>query len=379
MQEKITFDSLINAVADKNQVSKVFSRSLIKEMALVIQQGLNRDGVVNLSGFGIFKLHDVPSRQGRNIRTGETITIPAKKKVLFKPEKHLREMINKNFAMLRPQFLNSEKNEKEGKVELPPEKQENIVDLIHEIDNHVPAAETTTNLEFEVEEKPGNVKSEHVSDAKHEPVNPLPATEEKEPAKNRTPIFITIAAILLIILLFWQFSGDDQPEEKIAESKKPVIEKTVEPVNTPTDLKTEKQKPPSPAPGIKDDIVKSERHTTSDGDNLWNLAYTYYKDGYLWPLILLENKDKIDDPDFIEKNITLIIPGIKSLEKLTREEYSKLARGHLLAYFEYKDAKPKDARNHLFVANKYDTDYVQSKLSEIDENDLQYVKRFSMK
>ncbi|MCB0281081.1 MAG: HU family DNA-binding protein [Calditrichae bacterium] len=381
MQEKITFDALINSVADKNQISKTFSHSLIKEMALVIQHGLNRDGVVNLSGFGIFKLHEVPSRPGRDIRTGASITIPAKKKVLFKPEKHLREMINKNFAMLKPQFLENDKNENSKSVELPPEKQENIAELIKEIDNREPVKETKTETAPVFENKPEEVTPEpnnHVVSEKNEQINPLLVPDTKEDSKNRAPIFISIFVILIILLLFWQFSGDDQPEEKIAETKKPVIEKTVEPLKSQPNPKTETQKPPPPIQK-KEEIVKAKLHKTSEGDNLWNLAYNYYKDGYLWPLILLENKDKIDDPDFIKKNITLHIPNIKSTQKLSTEEQSKLAQGHLLAYFEYKDSKPDDARNHLFVANKYDTDYVHSRLSEIDESDLQYVKRFSMK
>ena len=97
MNRKISFDSILDSIVDKNSVSKVFARSLVKEMALVIQQGLLRDSNVHLNGLGIFKLHAVAERPGRNIQTGERITIPAHRKVLFKPEKHLRELINKKY------------------------------------------------------------------------------------------------------------------------------------------------------------------------------------------------------------------------------------------------------------------------------------------
>ena len=37
---------------------------------------------------------DVPARQGRNPRTGESIPIPAHKAVKFRPGKELREAVN---------------------------------------------------------------------------------------------------------------------------------------------------------------------------------------------------------------------------------------------------------------------------------------------
>ena len=73
MNEKISFDSIINTFVQKNTINKGFAHTFLKEMALVIQQGLLRDNVVNLSGFGIFKLHQVAERDGRNIQTGESI------------------------------------------------------------------------------------------------------------------------------------------------------------------------------------------------------------------------------------------------------------------------------------------------------------------
>lgn len=52
-----------------------------------------RDGVVRINHFGSFKLKRVAARKGHNPRTGETITIPARAKVIFTPCKALREMI----------------------------------------------------------------------------------------------------------------------------------------------------------------------------------------------------------------------------------------------------------------------------------------------
>lgn len=42
----------------------------------------------------MFEVVDVPARQGRNPRTGESIPIPAHKAVKFRPGKELREAVN---------------------------------------------------------------------------------------------------------------------------------------------------------------------------------------------------------------------------------------------------------------------------------------------
>lgn len=41
--------------------------------------------IVTVKGFGTFKTVDVAEKQGRNPKTGETVTIPAHRAVKFKP------------------------------------------------------------------------------------------------------------------------------------------------------------------------------------------------------------------------------------------------------------------------------------------------------
>ena len=58
--------------------------------------GLLRQGEkVNLTGLGILKVADRKAREGRNPRTGETIQIPASKKVRFTASKVLKEAVLK--------------------------------------------------------------------------------------------------------------------------------------------------------------------------------------------------------------------------------------------------------------------------------------------
>jgi DNA-binding protein HU-beta len=49
-----------------------------------IEAGLQKDGEVQLIGFGTFRVKDRPARDGRNVKTGEKIRIKASKTVAFK-------------------------------------------------------------------------------------------------------------------------------------------------------------------------------------------------------------------------------------------------------------------------------------------------------
>lgn len=55
---------------------------------------LAEGGRVELRGFGAFSVRERPSRQGRNPRTGETVSVPAKSVPFFKSGKELRERLN---------------------------------------------------------------------------------------------------------------------------------------------------------------------------------------------------------------------------------------------------------------------------------------------
>lgn len=49
---------------------------------------------IEIRGFGAFSLNSRPPRIGRNPKTGETVQVPAKMAVHFKPGKELRAKVN---------------------------------------------------------------------------------------------------------------------------------------------------------------------------------------------------------------------------------------------------------------------------------------------
>ncbi len=59
-----------------------------------MEEALVRGGRVELRGFGAFSVRARPARTGRNPRTGEAVSVPAKAVPFFKSGKELRLRLN---------------------------------------------------------------------------------------------------------------------------------------------------------------------------------------------------------------------------------------------------------------------------------------------
>ena len=58
-----------------------------------VKETLQKGEKVGIVGFGTFVLANRAAREGRNPQTGETIRIPEKKVVRFRPGKELTEIV----------------------------------------------------------------------------------------------------------------------------------------------------------------------------------------------------------------------------------------------------------------------------------------------
>ena len=84
---------LINAVADKTNLTKKDAESAVNAVIDVITESLAKDEKVQLVGFGSFEVKSRAARIGRNPRTKEQIKIPASKLPVFKAGKALKDSI----------------------------------------------------------------------------------------------------------------------------------------------------------------------------------------------------------------------------------------------------------------------------------------------
>ncbi len=85
---------LVAAMAEKAELSKKDAEKALKAFTEVVADELKKGEKIQLVGFGTFEVAERPEREGRNPRTGETMTIAASKNPKFKAGKALKDSLN---------------------------------------------------------------------------------------------------------------------------------------------------------------------------------------------------------------------------------------------------------------------------------------------
>ncbi len=85
---------LIAAVAEKTDLSKKDADAAVSVVLGAITDALKAGDKIQLVGFGTFEVRNRAAKQGRNPRTGETMTVPASKVPAFKAGKALKDSVN---------------------------------------------------------------------------------------------------------------------------------------------------------------------------------------------------------------------------------------------------------------------------------------------
>ena len=85
---------LVAAMAEKTELSKKDAEKALKAFTDVVAEELKKGEKVQLVGFGTFEVAEREAREGRNPRTGETMTTAASKSPKFKAGKALKDSLN---------------------------------------------------------------------------------------------------------------------------------------------------------------------------------------------------------------------------------------------------------------------------------------------
>ena len=93
MSKTITKLDLVNHLNETIGLSKVESKEIIEALLSEIKVSLVNNKEVKISGFGNFKVLAKNKRPGRNPKTGEEVTITARRVVSFKAGQKLRKKI----------------------------------------------------------------------------------------------------------------------------------------------------------------------------------------------------------------------------------------------------------------------------------------------
>ena len=104
--EKRSIQSVAEILVEKATVTKKASVGFATAMFEVIQEGLDRDGIVKVKGLGTFKVIDVEDRESVNVNTGERVLISGHSKITFTPDTTMKELVNRPFSQFETVILN---------------------------------------------------------------------------------------------------------------------------------------------------------------------------------------------------------------------------------------------------------------------------------
>ena len=337
MSGKITFANLLDKIAEETGASKQLIHDLLTETVNLTREGLKRDGYVNLSGLGRFRLRWHKARSGRNPQTGEKIEIPGHNSVNFKAEANLREYINRKYSHLQAEIIGSE----------------------------IEQAETEPAENF-IKEK----------DTPSPPVSKIPPVKQKEEEKEkkrfaRWPWLVILLLIVILAYIFW-------PSQKVSETdiNEPIVS---EEVDKGVPIPPEKTEQPESKPVIEN--IKYEtpggQHSVKPGEKLWTISLDFYNQGDLWPNIYRVNLNEIKNPDLLSIGDEIKIPPLQGKPgNLTRKDIEEIAEGFIEVYLAYKKSDKGKALYYLWVVKKWNINEIIDKYSDrIDETDLKLVNK----
>lgn len=89
----MTKQELVDAVAEKAEVSKAAAKEIIDATFEEIVKSIKKDKRFAMPGFGTFTVRERKAKTGRNPKTGESIKIKASKTIGFKPAPTVKDKL----------------------------------------------------------------------------------------------------------------------------------------------------------------------------------------------------------------------------------------------------------------------------------------------
>ena len=94
-QPTVTLKNIAAEIAEKHEMPKKTLNAIMEDLIDSLVKNLKKGNRVRMAGLGILQVRKRAARMGRNPATGETIKIPAKKKIAFRAAKELKEAVGK--------------------------------------------------------------------------------------------------------------------------------------------------------------------------------------------------------------------------------------------------------------------------------------------
>ena len=89
----MTKKDIVLKITDMTGIKQVDVKKIVQKTFDVIIDSLYKNEKVELRNFGVFKLKERKARFGRNPRTGQSVPVPPRKVVVFKPGLEMKQKI----------------------------------------------------------------------------------------------------------------------------------------------------------------------------------------------------------------------------------------------------------------------------------------------
>ncbi len=89
----MTKTELVATAAKKSGLTQKDTDKALNALMEAVSEALANGDKVQLTGFGTFEVREKAAREGRNPRTGETISVPASKAPAFKAGASLKKAV----------------------------------------------------------------------------------------------------------------------------------------------------------------------------------------------------------------------------------------------------------------------------------------------
>jgi nucleoid DNA-binding protein len=346
VDKKITLQELADVISAQSGSTKRFTDSFLRELVVVIQEYLEKDGVVKVKGLGTFKLLWIEARKSVNVATKETIILPAHYKLSFSPEEGVKQELNTlvNAVSGGAAIIQEAENASESIESEEPLVQQEV---------EIPLEKVEESHDEEVSTPEIEKQSEVAESVKTEVGEKLLHQDSSEKKSHKTLVVIIIVLVFVIICLA-AYIMIPNIEGKLMGLFKPTLKETdleviskpadstivrkdtisVEVVEIPTEKPVEQPIVNEPAEESVQDILPTEpmisvdNYTPSiaknaptrevvtviDGSRLTMVAYRAYGHKAFWVYVYDANRDRLKRPSDVEKGMELRIPDLpKSL------------------------------------------------------------------
>jgi DNA-binding protein HU-beta len=91
----MTKTELVGRIADNAGITKGVAEKALNSFVSVVSEAMASGEKITMVGFGTFEVAERAQREGRNPRTGQSITIPSSKVVRFKAGNKLKDAVMK--------------------------------------------------------------------------------------------------------------------------------------------------------------------------------------------------------------------------------------------------------------------------------------------